>query len=849
MKNLYFIIIAFVLFSCNRKEIQITNNSGTKVGNFAALELGDYLNKIVRNRQFSIVDSNPEADIQFILSEQAEKLGFENIPTKKESYKIIQNKDKLFLISPDERGLLNASYAHLEKLGYGFYISGDVVPKPKKWSGYDGWELEDAPLTGDRFLFNWHNFLSGCTGWNLEDWQKWIDQANKMRYNGIMVHAYGNNPMFSFEYLGKKKLTGYLNNTASGRDWGNQHVSDVRRMVGGEIFDEPVYGAKASFASEENKEKEATALMQQVFQYAEERGTKVIFALDFDTWMSNPRNIIEKLPKEAVFELIGGHLTPNPDHPEGYKYYKQVVKSLVEMYPQIDQLSVWHRRPSETGSLGTIWMSFDYKTFPESWKTEYKQKLKEHPKILNDQKALGTFAYGKLIAAIQKARDEIKPELAISSGSWRLDYIPYADAMYPKDVPLLPLDWEVGFDTPESKEILANAGKNREIYPIIWAHHDDHRYIGRPYTPWEKLSNMLEERNAKGFGIIHWTTHPLDLYFTSSARQVWEKTANEPLQKTVENYVTTNFGGDTEKLTDYFYQWITSGPMFGRETSDHFVDLGSQNLGHKLESWEKMKEEADKRLKILDEISSVNANTYLQYQKAMEEFYISFFDNQNLFQEAFELARNSEIEKARGVLVKATPDETIQKYVDAIKRIGFTPGEKAIVFSMNTRWKVDFINLKQRLGMEPVRFKFAPTQHDSLAQSPGHFTYFIDEEKEWWYSKGEKELGISVATNGVIPLKNVRDSWIEITSPIEIPLKTMHNFNLSVGKYRLELILANENSEMEIQVIENGVNISTQSGKKIALESKGNNLSIKIIPKSGKLLLAGLVILPDDITR
>ena len=24
-------------------------------------------------------------------------------------------------------------------------------------------------------VFNWQNFLSGCTGWNLPGWKKWID--------------------------------------------------------------------------------------------------------------------------------------------------------------------------------------------------------------------------------------------------------------------------------------------------------------------------------------------------------------------------------------------------------------------------------------------------------------------------------------------------------------------------------------------------------------------------------------------------------------------------------------------------------------------------------------------------
>ena len=85
-----------------------------------------------------------------------------------------------------------------------------------------------------RIVFNWHNFLSGCTGWDLEDWQKWIDQSVKMRYNTIMVHAYGNNPMVQFVFNGQEKPLGYLTTTISGRDWGAQHVNDVRKVVSGD---------------------------------------------------------------------------------------------------------------------------------------------------------------------------------------------------------------------------------------------------------------------------------------------------------------------------------------------------------------------------------------------------------------------------------------------------------------------------------------------------------------------------------------------------------------------------------------------------------------------------------------
>ena len=50
------------------------------------------------------------------------------------------------------------------------------------------------------------------------------------------------------------------------------------------------------------------------------------------------------------------------------------------------------------------------------------------------------------------------------------------------------------------------------------------------------------------------------------------------------------------------FQWITEGPMFGRETSDHFVDLGRQKAGHLLESWEEMKARSENRLELLNGI-------------------------------------------------------------------------------------------------------------------------------------------------------------------------------------------------------------------------------------------------------
>jgi hypothetical protein len=316
------------------------------------------------------------------------------------------------------------------------------------------------------------------------------------------------------------------------------------------------------------------------------------------------------------------------------------------------------------------------------------------------------------------------------------------------------------------------------------------------------------------------------------------QTENESIEKTVIDFVRTRFGNN-ESLSGYYTDWILNGPMFGRETSDHFVDLGRQQLGHKMESWAAMKDKAEERLEILQQAPLSNKNDYLEYQKGMEEFYISFFENQMLFQDAFQATRNMEFEKARQIIADADPDEAIQKYTDAIKIVGFSRGEKALVFSMNTRWKADFLDLKQQLGSEPVRFRFSPTKHDSLAQAPGHYSYYIDEENKWWRRMWKKELGKeeSIAYS---------DSTLTITDSLRFDLRTIHGNYLSKGRYNLDVGIKN-NSVIDIFVIDNDETTTHQQFtedqklKVMPFEVKGDNQILKIIT-SAPTQISGMVI-------
>ena len=184
-----------------------------------------------------------------------------------------------------------------------------------------------------------------------------------------------------------------------------------------------------------------------------------------------------------------------------------------------------------------------------------------------------------------------------------------------------------------------------------------------------------------------------------------------------------------------------------------------------------------------------------------------------IFKKAYELVELDKNAEAIEVLKRAAPEAVIEKYVKAIQHIGFTSGEKAMVFSMNTRWLTDFKNLEQRLGISPVNFLFSPTQHDSLAQAPGHYSYFIDNSGEWWRCMWEHEM-----MNETFIQKNDA-SWLELKNPFELTLTSMHGQKLPNGKYHVKL------------KVSLGSEIALDEGTRFAIREGGRTVGAGVITK------------------
>jgi len=709
------------------------------------------------------------------------------------------------IVGADGPGVVHGVWALLRKLGFGPALDGDIVPPARDGPlSFDGWDLADRPLCPRRFVFNWHNFLSGCSSWDIDQWRRWIVQSQKMGYSAVMVHAYGNNPMAGFAFDGLDKPVGYLSSTRVGRDWATMHVNDVRRLIGGQVFDSPVFGSSASVAgSDAQRTAAARKLMAQAFDCAEKRGVDVIFAVDIDTTAANPQPLIARLPERARFN-VGDRgkdfWLPRPDTPEGYAYYKAQVAGLMAAYPQIDTLVMWFR------TQGTPMSGLRIEQLPESWRAEYQAVVDKEPQVGRYWRSVGIFAMGKVARAFEKALKEIgREDVSLGLGTWTFDIAEAGDRFMPAGVGLYPLDYAMlsgppYLAKPGAAARLAAVASHRPIYPVLWAHHDDGKYVGPPFAPPEKFCDLLAAAkcDSSGFGIIHWTTRPLDPFFIGLSDSVWQSSRNQSAADTCRRMARAMVGPAAEEaFGKYLHHWLTGLPMIARETSPAFIP-------NALKGYDEALAACRKRLAELDAVDAARLTErqrkWIEYYRDYERFVMSVYANDGHYRRASELAK-ADLAAARAELAKADVPAAIRLFAEGARLPGASRGEQGLIVSLNLRWYVHYVRLAQQLGSAPVLVNYAPTSHDPLAQSPGRLTVYVDGGGRFWDVQGQAETGAAAygelagyvaepAPAGADAFWEVRRSGIQTDQPITLDLSPIGGRGkLAPGRYRLTVLL------------------------------------------------------------
>jgi len=822
---------SFSAFTGQKIEIVIGNDASVEEET-AVKELHHFLGQMYPDTKFQTTTKMPSQGAVIVVGT------FDSLPILKtyvkpdtlegqESFRIRSlpntRNPHLIIAAKGRRGVLMGVYKLLEKLGCGFYMSYDTVPQKKHFL-FEPMDWTDQPLISRRFIFNWHNFLSGCSSWNLEEWQKWIVQSQKMGYNGIMVHAYGNNPMIGYEFKGTYRPVGYLASTKIGRDWATNHVNDIQRMWGGQVFDTSVFGSEASVeGSSQQRTQSARKLMQQVFNFASQRDMDVYFAIDIDTESANPQDLITLLPESARFEVERNWLAI-PDTTEGYVCYKTQVEQLLRAYPDIDVLALWCRPGRRNGP----WTRLTAERLPPQWQDEYRAELKAHPHLAKHEWSPSMFGLRKVVQAYQRAVEEVgRGDVEIAFGTWlRRDVpprrpghcisLPLMDAFLPKNVPIVLLDWDVVRDDSffeildrRSEFVDIKSSSGRPLWPVAWAHHDDGQYFGPPYKPFPDFYDRLTQMGAdEAFGVIHWMTKPLDLYFKSMSSQVWDQTKNQPLRQTIYRAAEDMAGTEAaDEFSEYMNEWIENMPRVARETTSRFMHTVRED--GVLESMEDVEKGYQRRMQMLNAIDenklTLQGQQWRAYFQGLEQFMLDLHTCEHHFQQAIEYRSRGDLDAARKAIADVRPENIIENFAEFSGNGGFSQGEKGLLVSLNTRWLSHYEMLRQMLGVSPVRYNFGPTSHEPMAQSPGLYTFYFDPQHRLWevlgtaetkyetYTLSASEDAVDSAESEIVETGILSDDKIQLTiEPIMHHEDYAGPRTLAAGKYRLVLLTPTE---------------------------------------------------------
>ena len=426
----------------------------------------------------------------------------------------------------------------------------------------------------------------------------------------------------------------------------------------------------------------------------------------------------------------------------------------------------------------------------------------------------------------------------------------------------LSLAWITGlfFPTAPIQAKIAAASSTRTVVPFVWAHHDDFTFIGKPYTPFPNLYSQLDSLRVNALGIIHWTTRPLDLYFKNTLEQLWSRTRNQPLANTCDEMASHSFvGQDAKRMSAYLLDWMQTAPMFGRETSDFFMDKPLKDPDDVIRN-------CDRRLGQLKQINPATTTEegrkLLTYFSRHEQFVKSFFTVQHAVEKSVSLKKAGDLTGAAKLVEALQPQQVIEQYAALSTTMPITKGEEGVLITLNTRWLPYVLGQQQAVGSQPARFTFQPTVHEALAQLPGKNTYFFDRAGLLWRSLGEKETGAIIALNQTAQDEHTKYG-ILINKPVSLSLKTIGDSLFASGTYQVTLRLTDQTqqagqasslsvtlqSDNETASIADLVYVLASSKqhpqavtKTYTIKRSHGKVDLTIVPKSGSVLVHSIVV-------
>ncbi|MBI5386591.1 MAG: hypothetical protein HZA90_18120 [Verrucomicrobia bacterium] len=359
----------------------------------------------------------------------------------------------------------------------------------------------------------WHNFLSGPTAWDEEDYAKYLDHLKRLGLNYVVFHCYTGGaeryapyvePIIRIQYRDVLPL-GCFDTSLTAR-WGYRSLRlsefpfDTAKLFpkygGADAF-----GAKCAVLPKSNDEhyRMAQALMKRVVEMAHERGIQVGIGFEFGI---HPPEFPSVVPPGS---WIRGANIPDPYHPASIEILRNTIDDLLRAYPGLDWVWLWlHEhtmhvgRATSAGELFRAALERDKKHFEEAGNP--------------DAIITGVWSLGY----IQQAHDYLakrapKVRLAISGwggGAQLPGLLAGLDRALPTNIVFSCLNPSQGWDP--QPPFLAEIGKHRPVWAIPWLEGDARLWHLQPRVSLLREHVTLAARQKlDGVLAIHWRTEEI----------------------------------------------------------------------------------------------------------------------------------------------------------------------------------------------------------------------------------------------------------------------------------------------------------------------------------------------------
>lgn len=567
-----------------------------------------------------------------------------------------------------------------------------------------------------RGVLPWHNFTCGPSGWNLKDYEKYLDDCSSQGINFIGFHNYTGGgeryasyvePMIKISY--KNILPeAYFDNSTTCR-WGNVPLPIDKFPYGmGKYVDvvdgTGAFGSDCSLLSNNKSEhyENAQNMMKEVLRMAHDRGMEM--AMGFEFGVIPPEYFSLSVPGDYFYWLGKANMVPNPAHQISKEIHYAALDNLLETYPDIDWVWLWLNEHAFYSV--DVDEALQEKRFASLY-NENSHYFKEASSA--SEKFLGVWAleYIKLtLEYLKEKNSNVKLIIGGWGGSNQLPVLLQGlDRALPSNVVFSCLN--PGMGTIAQPSFLEDIAKRRDVIAVPWLEGDDQLWHFQPRINLMKEHVQLAaNQNLAGVVAIHWRTEDVKYNFRAFCDFARNPGLDDTVEDLYEKYFSYDFGKTAAKILSPLFAEMDiariganiSSPEFFAFSPSSWGVLDAQNIEYRqniIKAFDKAlnKEKKNERREKLEDLKAVFQFELLldEVVKKMQPMYHlkkRFFENNDT-------SISKEDLKAAYIELESAPIKSLLEVFAS--RIN-SRGEMAIFCSINQRiwteynYLLDFYN-------------------------------------------------------------------------------------------------------------------------------------------------------------